>query len=278
MSEILWVSLSACVLLGFACGLSGSFLILRRQALAGDMIGHSVLPGICGAFIVSQYSTNAFVLLFGAFIGAILATTLQEFLTRSSKIKSDMALAINLTGFYAIGLSLLTWIQKQPEIPKAHLESYLLGQAATLSNLDLISIFLCTALSLAIVVFFFKELRLCIFDPLFAGSLGINAKRFHILLSSLVAISVVVSIKAVGLILVSALLIIPAACASLISKDLSVRLVFAAFVGALCAGSGAYLSFLYLNIPTGPAIILVSTTAFLISSFFYKQKLRRQLS
>lgn len=272
MTILFWESLIACSLLGFACGLSGSFLILRRQALAGDMIGHSVLPGICTAFIVSQFNSNPLFLLAGAFFGAIAATLLQEYLTRSSKIKPEMALAINLTGFYAVGIGLLTWIQKQPGVRQAHLESYLLGQAATLSRADLVSIFASAIVCLLLILAFFKELRVSVFDPLFARSAGISAPKFQFLLSALVAVSVVVSIKAVGLILVSALLIIPAATASLLSKDLSTRLLFAAFIGALCAAGGAYLSFLSVKIPTGPAIILISTFFFIIAAIFYKSK------
>ncbi|NCN28375.1 metal ABC transporter permease [bacterium] len=273
---LLFESLLACLLLGFTCGLSGSFLILRRQALAGDMIGHSVLPGICTAFIASQFSLNPLVLLAGAFFGAIAATLLQEYLTRSSKIKPEMALAINLTGFYAIGLGLLTWIQKQPGVQQAHLESYLLGQAATLSRTDLFSILSSAVLCLFLIVIFFKELRVSVFDPLFAKSSGVSAAKFQFLLSSLVAVSVVVSIKAVGLILVSALLIIPASTASLLSKDLSTRLILASILGALSASAGAYISFIKSNIPTGPAIILVSTFCFITAATFYKLKQDQQ--
>lgn len=272
MNSLLFESLFACAMLGLACGLSGSFLILRRQALAGDMIGHSVLPGICAAFVLSQFNTNPFILLLGAFSGAVAATIVQEFLTKSKKIKSEMALAINLTGFYAVGLSLLTWIQKQEGIKQAHLESYLLGQAATLSHADLVSIVTCTLISIAIVFFLYKELRLSVFDPLFARTQGVPAKMYLFLLSALVAVSVVVSIKAVGLILVSALLVIPASVASLLSKDLSTRLVLASCIGSLCAGGGAYLSFLHTNIPTGPSIILLSTFAFIITAFIHKKK------
>jgi len=187
-----------------------------------------------------------------------------------------MALAINLTGFYAIGLGLLTWIQKQPGVQQAHLESYLLGQAATLSRTDLFSILSSAVLCLFLIVIFFKELRVSVFDPLFAKSSGVSAAKFQFLLSSLVAVSVVVSIKAVGLILVSALLIIPASTASLLSKDLSTRLILASILGALSASAGAYISFIKSNIPTGPAIILVSTFCFITAATFYKLKQDQQ--
>lgn len=271
-SRLVLESLTACIFLGMTCGLTGSFLILQRQALAGDMIGHSVLPGICLAFIASQFNAHPLVLLLGAFLGALCSTIVHGWLTRSSKIKPEMALAINLTGFYAIGLSLLTWIQNLEQVKQTHLESYLLGQAASLSTGDLWLIIFISCLTALMIVLLFKELRISIFDADFAHSQGIKPQKFSLLLSTMVAVSVVVSIKAVGLILVSALLIIPSATASLWTKDLKPRLVLSAGLGALSALVGGLISLFQENFSTGPSIILVSTLVFVFSLFIKKLK------
>lgn len=269
-SRLVLESLAACLFLGLTCGLTGSFLILQRQALAGDMIGHSVLPGICLAFIASEFNAHPLVLLLGAFLGALSSTIVHNWLTRSSKIKPEMALAINLTGFYAIGLSLLTWIQNLENVKQTHLESYLLGQAASLSTGDLWLIITISILSIATVSLLFKELRISIFDSDFAESQGIKSKRFSLLLSTLVAVSVVVSIKAVGLILVSALLIIPSATASLWTRDLKSRLILSAVLGAFSSMAGGLVSLFQVTFSTGPSIILLSTSIFVLSLILKK--------
>ena len=140
-SEIpgLWVVVLGTSLLGFICGMTGCFAVLRKQSLIGDAVSHAALPGVVGGYILFQ-SKETWALLAGAFLSGLIATYLADWITRNSKIKSDSAQAILLSVFFGIGLVLLTWLQKQPNAAQAGLTRFLFGQASTLLMGDFLTL------------------------------------------------------------------------------------------------------------------------------------------
>jgi len=238
------------------------------------MIGHSVLPGLCVGFALAGFEKSPLLLLGGALVSALLAAFLQEYISRRSRIKEDTSMALLLTGFYAIGVVLLTELQNNSGSSTSGLETFLLGSAASISRSDLYAS--CFLLLVQIIVYslFLKELRVNTFDPLFARAQGFNPNRYAQLISALTSISVILALPAVGLILASALLVLPAACASMITRNLGPRLTFSALIGLVLGFGGAWISTLHSQIPTGPSIILLHTAFFFVLAFalFFKRK------
>ncbi len=277
MNIFLLESFVACALVGASSGLLGSFLLIRRRALMGDVIGHSVLPGLAAGFVLAGYRQDSLWLYCGALASALLAAALIAFLTRRTALKADAAMAVVLTGLYALGVSAMTWIQSQGGGRHTGLESFLLGQAATISRSSLATFAVFLALVVALLLLLRKEFLAATFDPLFSQTQGLYPRVFSGLLSALTACAVVLSLPAVGLVLASALLILPAAIANLLSKSLNQRLVLSASAGALLGFVGAFVSSRVTQAPTGPTLILTFTAAFLILALLksLREKIRR---
>jgi manganese/zinc/iron transport system permease protein len=199
-------------LLGALGGMLGSFALLRRQSLLGDALAQAALPGVCIAFLLTG-SKSPLPLFTGALVAGLIGALLILATVRWSRIKEDSAIGIILSVFFGIGIVLLTYIQKLPEGNQSGLDKYLFGQAATLVEEDLKVMAILGGIVTLTVLAFYKELKLLSFDPGFGASLGLPMRRLEVLLTLLLVIVVVVGLQTVGVVLIVATLITPAAAA-----------------------------------------------------------------
>ncbi|MFO7587767.1 MAG: iron chelate uptake ABC transporter family permease subunit [Gemmatimonadota bacterium] len=244
--------------LGLASGALGSFAVLRRQSLLGDAVSHAALPGIVLAFVLSG-SKETLVLVAGAFAAGWVGTLLVSGIVRGSRVPADAALGIVLSVFFGLGLLLLTWVQRMPDATQAGLERFLFGQAATLMGRDVATIAALGSVSLLAVGALWKEFKILSFDPEFGATLGIPMGRVDLLLTTVLVLAIVTGLQAVGVVLMAALVVAPAAAARQWTDSLGVMVSLSALFGAVAGVSGALASASAASLPTGPAIVLVAT-------------------
>jgi manganese/iron transport system permease protein len=251
-------SLVIAILVGIVCAIVGSYLMVQRLALLGDAISHSVLPGLAIAFILGA---NIFI---GAFIAGVLSTVIIAWIKARSTIKEDAAMGIVFSAFFALGITLITIVQKDNKIDLNH---FLFGNILGVTAEDAIDTAFIVALVLLVVVFFYKELLFYTFDPLGAQATGLPVNLLNFGLMVLIALTIVASLKAVGVVLVLSLLITPASTAYLLVTRLHQVMILGAIIGVISSISGMYLSYFY-NLPSGPAIVLVASGLFVLSLLF----------
>ena len=245
-------------LLGTVSGALGTYAVLRRQSLLGDAISHAALPGIAIAFLLTG-SKTPLILVLGAAIAGWLGTLLILSIVRLTRIKYDSALGIILSTFFGFGLVLHTLIQRTGNANQAGLDTFLFGQAATILKSDVLTIGILGGIAIAIMLVFWKELKLLVFDESFAASLGFPIRTLDILLTSLLVIAIVLGLQAVGAVLMSAMLVAPAVAARQWTDKLNVMMFLAACFGALAGVGGTIISSSASRIPTGPTIVLCAT-------------------
>lgn len=255
-----------CMLLAASAAIVGCFTFLRKRALVGDAIAHSVLPGVCLAFIIGEQK-NPLLLLIGAFTTGWLSLICIDWITSRTKIKADAAIGLVLSVFFGVGILLLTAIQQRGNASQSGLDTFLFGKAASLVREDLLVFSSVSVVLLLTVWFFFKEFTLLCFDENFAKSIGLPVRRLEWLLTSLTVLAVVTGIQAVGVVLMAAMLITPAAAARYWTERLPVMVLLAAVFGAFSALSGAYISYLAPAMPTGPWMVMV-ISVIAMGSFF----------
>ncbi|WP_162426210.1 metal ABC transporter permease [Pontibacter pudoricolor] len=255
------------VLLASSSAVVGCFTLLRKRALVGDAVAHAVLPGVCLAFIVSG-TKNPLILLSGAFVTGWLSLVLIDYITSRSRIKEDTAIGLVLSVFFGIGILLLTSIQHSGNAAQSGLDKFLFGKAASLVGEDLIVFGAVAVLLLITTIVFYKELKLLCFDETFAKSIGFPVRSLELLLTTLTVFAVVVGIQAVGVVLMAAMLITPAAAARFWTERLGVMLVLAAVIGAFSGISGAFVSYTAPAMPTGPWIVLIVSMVAILSFAF----------
>ncbi|KZS40352.1 zinc transporter [Aquimarina aggregata] len=253
--------------LGAICGMLGSFAVLRKQSLLGDAISHAALPGIAIAFLIIE-TKNSSVFLLGALISGLIGTFWIRGITRKTHLKSDTALGLILSLFFGFGMLLLTYIQKMPNANQAGLESYLFGQAATLLESDVWLMAIVTGISLIILLLFWKELKILLFDADYTKTLGFNTKFLDILITTFIVIAIVLGLQTVGVVLMSAMLLAPAAAARQWTNNLAVMVILAAIFGAFSGVLGTAISASNNNLSTGPVIVLVAGVFVLFSFIF----------
>lgn len=242
-------------ILGIAAGVLGAFAVLRGRSLVGDALSHAALPGVAIAFIVTgAKSTGA--LLVGAAIAGIIGALLMVAIERTSRIRPDAAIGVVLSSFFSLGIVLLTAIAGSNNANQAGLDDYLFGQAAALLERDLVVMAALTATALVLVAIAFRALKVALFDPAFAGSVGLPVRLLDVAMTALIVVAVVVGIRAVGAILMVALLIVPTVAARQLTDRLAPMLVLAGVLGAAVGVAGSLLS-MRLEVPTGPVIVLV---------------------
>jgi manganese/zinc/iron transport system permease protein len=254
------------VLLTASSAIVGSFTFLNKKSLVGDAIAHAVLPGICLGFMLSG-TKNPIYLITGAFITGWISLVLVEYITRKTRIKEDTAIGLILSVFFGIGILLLTVIQKSGNAAQSGLDHFLFGKAAALVGDDLYT-FASVAILLLIAVFLlFKEFALLAFDKNYAISLGLPVKRIELVLTSLIVLAVVIGIQAVGVVLMAAILITPAAAARFWTDKIKVMFLLASIFGAVSGLAGAYISYIAPAMPTGPWIVIVISMIAFVSFF-----------
>jgi manganese/zinc/iron transport system permease protein len=259
-------------LLGSACGLMGSFLLLRKRSLMGDTLSHATLPGVCLAFFVvvslGGDGKSLFSLLIGASVTGVLGCVAVLFIRDHSRVKDDTAMGIVLSVFFGAGIVLLTMITKMPQGAAAGLESFIYGKTASMVYSDfklLVAVNVCVLL---LTILLFKEFRLLCFDEAYAAAQGWPTKWLDVVLLALVTTVTVAGLQSVGLILIIAFLIIPAAAARFWTDHLDQMLWGSALIGGFSGWVGSSVSALIQDMPAGSLIVLVAATFFAFSLLF----------
>lgn len=300
-------ALLGAVLLGVSCGLLGSFIVVRRMALFGDTLSHAVLPGIMFGFLatgivlvgagsiitiddmvrspmesfgafcrnsgysiefrVEALTKNPVLIFIGATMAGLLGGAVVTFIRRATRLKEDVALGLVLAVFYAVGVVLLTRIQGLGSSKVTGLGGFMFGQAALLTDGDLKLMGAVTLIAIGTVAIFYKELLLTSFDNSYAEAAGFPVRAIHYSLMLLLAFSVVVALQAVGVVLVSAMLITPAAAAYMLTDRMHRMLWLSVAFGIFAGVSGAFMSFFF-DAPTGPFMVLGATLVFVLAFLF----------
>lgn len=267
-----WVVLTGTSLLGACAGLVGCYAVLRRRALVGDAISHAALPGLCIAFLILG-RRNLPAMLLGALISGLLGVAVVALLRKSTRIKEDAAIGIVLGVFFGGGYVLSQVIQQRSTAgSKAGLDSYILGKTAGMIYEDVVLIGGVAAACLGVVLALYKEFKVVAFDPGFARVQGWPAAAIDLLMMGLVAVTVVIGLPAVGVVLMSALLILPAVAARFWTERLDRMLGLSTLLGAVIGAVGTLMSAQFSYSPAGPVIVLSGTTLLLASLLFAPQR------
>jgi ABC-type Mn2+/Zn2+ transport system permease subunit len=253
--------LAAALTVGVVCPVLGAYVVLRGMAFFGDALAHIILPGVVAAFLLG------WPLVSGALIVGVVAALAVGGISRRSKIKEDTAIGVVFAGCFALGIAMLS-SRRGTAVDLSHI---LFGNLLGVSQQDVLLIAGLGLLALLAVLAHYKEFLVLSFDPLLAITLRLPVQRLQNLMLVLLAVVIVVSIQAVGVALVLAMLITPAAAASLLTRRLPIMMLVGAAIGALSAVVGLYLSY-YTNLASGPAIVLTATLAFVLAFLFSRRR------
>ncbi len=269
-------------LLGATSGIIGTFAVLRRRALVGDMLSHAALPGICVAFLIMG-NRNILGLSLGALISGLLGIAVVTIICHWTRTKEDAAIGIVLSTFFGAGIVLLSVIQRQASGNQAGLNTYLFGETAGMSRQDILVIAGVAFACLIVIGVLYKEFQLLSFDPGFAAAQGWPTLMLDLVMMGTLAVVTIVGLPICGVILMAALIILPGAAARFWTDRLERLLAIAALFGA---GAGVVGTFLASSLPAqwlgtqrldmsdlppGPLIVLSGTAFFLISLLFAPQ-------
>src|SRR5690554_1668559 len=268
--NLIWV-LIGCALIGGGASVVGSFAFLRKQSLVGDAVAHSLLPGVALSFLLFE-EKNLWVLFPGALIAGWLSLISIDLITNKSKIKSDTAIAIVLSVFFAMGIVLLTHIQQGEYGNQSGLESFLFGKAASMLPRDIYLFVMVDIILILAIVIYYPYLKLYTFDRDFAKGVGLPAKWLEFLLATLTVLAVASGIQAVGVVLMAALIITPAATARFYTKRLSNMLVLSLGFGMVSAVGGVLISYSAPSMPTGPWIVVILSFMAIMTFLFAPRK------
>ncbi len=243
-------------------------MYLKRRPLIGDVIAHSALPGIVVAYWVTE-SKNLSVLLLGALVSGLLGMAFHTIFRKALKIYEDSAMSLILSVMFGIGITLSRHVQNVvPNSSKAGLDNYIYGKAAGILMQDVWLILGVSLLCLVVILPILRAAKLMIFDSAFAGSLGWNVAWFDYLLLALLSIVVVIGLPMVGIVMVAAIVLIPPAAARFWTDKFKLVLLGSGIIGMVSCALGSYVSAIYEKTPTGPSIIIVAGSIFLLSSMF----------
>ena len=259
------------VLLSISSSIVGCFTFVKKKSLVGDVVSHAVLPGICISFILSG-SKDPFVLILGAFVSGWLSILIMDKIVQNTKIKEDAATAFSLSVFFGIGILLLTFIQHSGNAAQSGLDTFLFGKAAALVGDDLIAFGIVALIVIVLLVVFYKEFKLISFDVEFAKVIGLQTRQLEFVLTSITVLAVVTGIQAVGVVLMAAMLISPAAAARFWTNNFQRMILLSALFGIIAGVSGAYISFATPAMPTGPWMVMILSGIALFSFFFAPRK------
>lgn len=264
----------ATMLLGVSSGLVGSFLLLRKRSLMGDVLSHATLPGIAIAFAVASLHFDSgkelLPLLVGATLSGLAGVGVMLAIRHTTRLNDDVAMGFVLSVFFGTGIAILRMVQTLPDA--SGLESFIYGKVASMVASDFRIIAFVAAFTILSTLLLFKEFTLLCFDETFARAEGWPVLLLDVLLLALVTAVTVIGLQAVGLILVIAFLIIPAAAARFWTHRLSVMLLLSAFIGGLSGWLGASLSALFSNFPAGAIIVLSGAALFLVSMLVGRER------
>jgi manganese/iron transport system permease protein len=257
-------ALVASTLVGVACAVIGSFVVLKGMSFIGDAVSHAAFPGI-----VIAYMLGLPIILGGAVASIVTALGIGA-LTRRSGLRSDSIIGVLFAGMFALGVALFSSIPNYV----GDLFHFLFGDVLGISVSDLLALSLLVLILLVVVRILWKELLFATFDPLGAGAAGLPVRRLDDLLLILIAVTIVISLQAVGIVLVVAMITTPAATAQMLVQRFGKMISTAALIGVVSAVAGLYLSYA-LDLASGAAIVLVETTLFLLVLFVTSLRGRR---
>lgn len=262
----------AATLLGIAAGVIGTFALLRKRALMGDALAHAALPGIAGAFLAATWlgaqGKSLPVLLTGATLTGVLGVACVHLIVRHTRLREDAAIGAVLSVFFGVGIVLLSYIQNLSTGTQGGLNHFIYGQTAAMQARDAQLIGAVAVLAVALATLLYKEFRLVCFDDRFAAAGGIRVALVDFVMMGLVVLVTVIGLQAVGLVLIVAILIIPAAAARFWTERLNVMTALAAVLGGLSGWLGASASALLPDLPAGGIIVLTAGSLFLLSLLF----------
>lgn len=275
MSELLspnaqWVLLST-LILGMAAGIIGCFAYWKRQSLMSDALSHAALPGVVVGFAILG-DKNLPVMIAGAAASALLGALLIQWIRSSSRIKEDTAMGIVLSVFFGLGIMLLTLVNRTAGGSQSGLDSFIFGQAASMIREDVYIMLGVALLVLLAAAVAFKEWKLFLFDPQFARGLGLSGRWMNGVYLAVLVLVIVIGIQAVGVILMAALLIIPAVSARYWTNRFSTMVVLSAMIGGGAGVAGTVISTWGDGLPTGPFIVIAAASVFVFSLAFGTSK------
>ncbi|WP_257159363.1 metal ABC transporter permease [Corynebacterium cystitidis] len=265
--------------IGLVAGALGVFAYLRKQSLIADVISHSALPGTLLAFLfmsaIGLQGRTMGGLIIGAVVVGVLATAAVNWIERNSIIALDTSMAVVLTGFFGAGMLLMQYIDRRPIPGKAGVQDYLFGNASTLTRNDITVSLVVGAFALAIMLLSWKEFTAASFDPEQSQLQGFSRSVVDTLMFTTLVIATVIGLKAVGLVLMVAFVITPAAAARQFSRSVRTMVLLAALIGASASAAGSYLSISFGPLPTGPVIAVVLAVILLLAIVFSPRKKAR---
>ncbi len=254
--EFMRYALLVGLLVGLVCPVMGTYLVVQRLGLLGDVVAHGVLPGLTIAHFLQLP------LILGAFSFGMISTLLIAWIQEQSRVKADTAMAIAFSSFFSLGIVLITQLRTQLD-----LEALLFGDILRITQADLVQVSAIAAGVLLAVKLFYKELLFFTFDRDGAAAVGLPVRWIHWNLMAAITLTIVAGINAVGVILVIALMVTPAATAYLLVQELHWMMILGSTLGMLGSGLGMYVSY-YWNLPCGPAIALILFGFFLSALLF----------
>ncbi len=248
----------AALMVGVVCALVGTYVVLRGMAFFGDALAHSILPGVAVGYLVGNGAREP--LFWWALVAAIISSLGIGVISKGAKIREDTAIGIVFAGMFALGIALISTVRDY-SVDLAH---FLFGDVLGVSTADLGLIAIFGGLIVLLVLIFYKEFLVLTFDPLLAVTLRLPAKALETLMLILIALAIVVSLQAVGVALMVAMLVTPAAAGYLLTKRLPVMMALAAGIASLSGVIGLYISY-YASVASGAAIVLTSTAFFILA-------------
>nr|WP_155732393.1 metal ABC transporter permease [Streptobacillus moniliformis] len=260
-----------CSLLGMISAIIGTFAVLKKESLLGDGVAHSSLAGICIAFLLTG-RRELFILLIGALIMGLICVLLIHYIGTNSKVKFDSAIALILSTFFGLGLVLLTYLKRIPGAKKAGLSNFIFGQASTLILKDIYLITGVGLILLILVIFFWKQIKISIFDKEYAKTIGINSDRYRLLVSVMIVINVIIGLQIAGVVLMTAMMISPVVAARQWSNKLNIVVILSSIFGAISGFIGSLSSSLNSSLPTGPVIVIVLSIFVMFSMLFSNKR------
>jgi len=265
-----WVLLST-LILGMASGAIGTLTYWKRQSLMSDALSHAALPGVIIGFIVAG-SKNLPIMLIGAAISALLGAFLIQWIRSVTRVKEDAAMGIILSVFFGLGIMLLTFVSRMSGGGQSGLDNFIFGQAASMVSSDVKIMSYLAGVVLLVVVIGYKEWKLFLFDPQYAHGLGLSNRFMNAIYTFVMVLVIVIGIQAVGVILMAALMIIPAVSARYWTNSFKTMLILSALFGGGAGVLGTLISILGKGWPTGPFIVIAASSLFMISFFFGASK------
>jgi manganese/iron transport system permease protein len=257
--------MAAAVMVGIVCALVGTYVVLRGMAFFGDALAHTILPGVAVGYLVGGGARGP--LFWWGLLTAVLAALGIGAVSRGAQLKEDTAIGIIFAGMFALGIALISTAGSYA-VDLAH---FLFGDVLGVSQGDLIVIGLLGGFVVLTIGALYKEFMVLSFDPILAATLRIPDRFLYYLLLVLIAVAIVVSLQTVGVALMMAMLVTPAATAYLLTRRLPTMMLLAAFIGAFSGVAGLYLSF-YVGVASGAAIVLVCTALFLVAFLLAPQR------